>query len=187
MIDQIKKLDGWDSLTKTQIRAAWSESVNVRLEADATKNNTAWATGARGLKDFGPGPNGWGGMKSKLVELGYDDVAEQLTNGMDFGDPLTQSMLDQLGQVASDVFTSERVATMKAWGVAIRTRYAVDGGTGDIPTEEAIQTELNRYAAELEVEAVKVRADAAYEAAKEAYRSNRFDSITSEADAAYAG
>jgi len=117
------------------------EIVETRKPADASKNDTAWATGARGIRDFGPGPLGWAGMLEALNAIGYSDVANQLTNGMDFGDPKSQVMLDQLGQVNPQVFTPERVAVMKAWGVIRRPRWQIEGYPAE-PTLEFIAEEL---------------------------------------------
>ena len=117
------------------------EIVETRKPADASKNDTAWATGARGIRDFGPGPLGWAGMLEALNAIGYSDVANQLTNGMDFGDPKSQVMLDQLGQVNPQVFTPERIAIMKAWGVIRRPRWQVLGYAVK-PTLESVAEEI---------------------------------------------
>jgi hypothetical protein len=89
----------------------------------------SWATGARGLRDFGPGSSGWGGMVAKLRQIGFSDVADQMVNGMDFGDPQVQVMLTQLGMIEPDTFTDERVAIMKDWGVESKPRWTLEGFT----------------------------------------------------------
>ncbi len=86
----------------------------------------AWATGARGLRDFGPGGAGWGGMLAKLKQIGYSDVADQMVSGLDFGDPQVQSMITQLGAIEPDTFTSERVEILKSWGVDCRPRWSFE-------------------------------------------------------------
>ena len=87
----------------------------------------AWATGARGLGAFGPGSSGWGGMLGKLRQIGFGDVADQMANGLDFGDPQTQTMLTQLGAMEPDTFTDSRVAIMRDWGVERRPRWTYEG------------------------------------------------------------
>lgn len=87
----------------------------------------AWATGARGLGAFGPGSSGWGGMLAKLRQIGYPDVADQMANGLDFGDPQTQQMLTQLGAMEPDTFTAERIAIMQDWGVERQPRWTYEG------------------------------------------------------------
>jgi hypothetical protein len=87
----------------------------------------SWATGARGLRDFGPGSSGWGGMLAKLRQIGFADVADQMVSGMDFGDPKVQGMLVQLGMIEPDTFTGERIAIMKDWGVEAKPRWMLEG------------------------------------------------------------
>ena len=89
----------------------------------------AWATGARGLRDFGPGSSGWGGMVAKLRQIGFGDVADQMVNGMDFSDSQVQTMLTQLGMIEPDTFTDERVAIMRDWGVESKPRWTLEGFT----------------------------------------------------------
>ena len=89
----------------------------------------SWATGARGLRDFGPGSSGWGGMVAKLRQMGFSDVADQMVSGMDFGDPQVQAMLTQLGEIEPGTFTGERVAIMKDWGVESKPRWTLEGFT----------------------------------------------------------
>jgi hypothetical protein len=96
----------------------------------------AWATGARGLRDFGAGGAGWGGMLAKLKQIGYSDVADQMVSGLDFGDPQVQSMLTQLGAIEPDTFTAERVEILKSWGVESRPRWMVEGFAGPLTIEE---------------------------------------------------
>jgi hypothetical protein len=119
------------------------ETVVTRKPADASKNDTAWATGARGLRDFDPGPEGWDGMLAAIRELGYGSVADQLVNGMDFGDPKTQQMILQLGQVKPEVFTAERVVILQSWGQISQPRWQVEGYAAE-PTLESVQEELDR-------------------------------------------
>ena len=97
----------------------------------------AWATGARGLGAFGPGSSGWGGMLGKLRQIGFGDVADQMANGLDFGDPQTQTMLTQLGAMEPDTFTDERIATMQDWGVERNPRWTYEGFTAQ-PTIEDV-------------------------------------------------
>jgi hypothetical protein len=99
----------------------------------------SWATGARGLRDFGPGSGGWGGMVGKLRQIGFSDVADQMVSGMDFGDPQVQGMLTQLGEIEPDTFTAERIAIMKDWGVQTQPRWALEGFA-----EEPTIGEVNR-------------------------------------------
>jgi hypothetical protein len=87
----------------------------------------AWATGARGLRDFGAGSAGWGGMLAKLKQIGYSDVADQMLSGLDFGDPQVQGMITQLGTIEPDTFTPERVEILKSWGVERRPRWTLEG------------------------------------------------------------
>ena len=87
----------------------------------------AWATGARGLRDFGAGSAGWGGMLAKLKQIGYSDVADQMVSGLDFGDPQVQGMITQLGTIEPDTFTAERVEILKSWGVDRRPRWTLEG------------------------------------------------------------
>jgi hypothetical protein len=89
--------------------------------------NEAWATGARGLRDFGPGGAGWGGMLAKLDQIGFGDVAAQMVSGLDFGDSQVQLMLTQLGTIEPDTFTGERVEVLKSWGVDRRPRWTLEG------------------------------------------------------------
>jgi hypothetical protein len=86
----------------------------------------AWATGARGLRDFGAGGAGWGGMLSKLEQIGFGDVAGQMVSGLDFGDPQVQGMITQLGTIEPDTFTPERVEILKSWGVDRRPRWTLE-------------------------------------------------------------
>lgn len=132
----IQQVDGWDELTPGAIRSALLEIVETRIAARAGLNDTAWATGARGLRDFGV--EAWSTLRGTLSAMGMSAVVDQLNYGMDFGDPQTQAMLDQLGQLAPEQFTAERVATLKAWGVTRETRWANLGGEGDVPSEEEI-------------------------------------------------
>jgi len=96
----------------------------------------AWATGARGLRDFGAGGAGWGGMLAKLKQIGYSDVADQMVSGLDFGDPQVQMMIGQLGAIEPETFTQERVEILKSWGVESRPRWMVEGFTGLLTIEE---------------------------------------------------
>jgi hypothetical protein len=86
----------------------------------------AWATGARGLRDFGAGGSGWGGMLAKLKQIGFGDVADQMVSGLDFGDPQVQGMITQLGTIEPDTFTAERVEILKSWGVDRRPRWTLE-------------------------------------------------------------
>jgi len=95
--------------------------------------SVARVTGARGVKDFGPGPEGWDGMVGRLRTLGWNETANQLVSGYDFGDPAMQAMLDQLGQIDSSIFTPDRVAKMKAWGVSSTPKWQ-KLGIADAPT-----------------------------------------------------
>ena len=97
----------------------------------------AWATGARGLGAFGPGSSGWGGMLGKLRQIGFGDVADQMANGLDFGDPQTQTMLTQLGAMEPDTFTDSRVEIMRDWGVERKPRWTYEGFTAQ-PTIEDV-------------------------------------------------
>jgi hypothetical protein len=99
--------------------------------------SVARVTGARGVKDFGPGPEGWDGMVGRLRTLGWNETANQLVSGYDFGDPAMQAMLDQLGQIDSSIFTPDRVAAMKAWGVT-RTPKWQTLGIPEMPTLESV-------------------------------------------------
>jgi hypothetical protein len=87
----------------------------------------AWATGARGLRDFGAGSAGWGGVLAKLKQIGFGDVADQMVSGLDFGDPQVQGMITQLGTIEPDTFTAERVEILKSWGVDRRPRWTLEG------------------------------------------------------------
>ena len=87
----------------------------------------AWATGARGLRDFGAGAAGWGGMLARLKQIGFGDVADQMVSGLDFGDPQVQGMITQLGTIQPDTFTAKRVEVLKSWGVDRRTRWTLEG------------------------------------------------------------
>lgn len=144
MLAQLQRLANWQALSAAEIHAAFSEVVSIRKPADPNIPDSAWATGARGLRDFGAGPDGWGGMRAKLHELGYGDVADQMTNGLDFGDPNVQTMLDQLGLAAPAVFTPLRVTTMKAWGVCEQSCWWHAGGSGDVPSVEEIQQAIDQ-------------------------------------------
>ena len=124
----------------------------------------SWATGARGLRDFGPGSSGWGGMVAKLRQIGFSDVADQMVNGMDFGDPQVQGMLTQLGMIERDTFTNERVAIMKDWGVQSQPRWTLEGFA-----EEPTLSEVGfRKGRELAIASTAARINAASEARREA-------------------
>ena len=124
----------------------------------------AWATGARGLGAFGPGSSGWGGMLGKLRQIGFGDVADQMANGLDFGDPQTQTMLTQLGAMEPDTFTDERVAIMRDWGVARRPRWTYEG-FAEQPTIDEVDFRTGR---ELAIASTAARINAASEARREA-------------------
>jgi hypothetical protein len=98
----------------------------------------AWATGARGLRDFGAGGAGWGGMLAKLEQIGFGDVAAQMVSGLDFGDPQVQGMITQLGTIEPDTFTPERVEILKSWGVDRQPRWTLEGFASQ-PNVEAIE------------------------------------------------
>lgn len=184
MTAPITQITDWQTLSPADMVQQLGEIVETRKPADATRNETAWATGARGLRDFGPGPDGWGGMIAKLVDLGYGDVANQLTYGMDFGDPSTQAMIDQLGVAAPDVFTPDRVAILKAWGVDRAPRWQ-RLGYESLPSIEQVESEQAR---ELAVVAITDRLNAAKAAMSTAYDAVQTgQQITAAAEAAWAG
>jgi len=112
----------------------------------------AWATGARGLRDFGAGGAGWGGMLAKLKQIGFGDVADQMVSGLDFGDPQVQGMIMQLGTIEPDTFTPERVEILKSWGVDRRPRWQIMGLSQE-PTIESVQEDRSRH--RLEAEAIR--------------------------------
>ena len=124
----------------------------------------AWATGARGLGAFGPGSSGWGGMLAKLRQIGFGDVADQMANGLDFGDPQTQTMLTQLGAMEPDTFTDSRVETMRDWGVERRPRWTYEG-FAEQPTISEVDFRKGR---ELAIASTAARINAASEARREA-------------------
>ena len=124
----------------------------------------AWATGARGLRDFGAGGAGWGGMLAKLEQIGFGDVAAQMVSGLDFGDPQVQSMLTQLGTIEPDTFTPERVEILKSWGVDRRPRWTITG-FAEPPTLSEVEFRKGR---ELAITSTAERLNAASEARREA-------------------
>lgn len=124
----------------------------------------SWATGARGLRDFGPGSSGWGGMLAKLRQMGFGDVADQMANGMDFGDSQVQGMLVQLREIEPDTFTAERVAIMKDWGVQSQHRWMLEGFAEE-PTIGEVEFRKGR---ELAIASTAARINAASEARREA-------------------
>jgi hypothetical protein len=103
----------------------------------------AWATGARGLRDFGAGGAGWGGMLAKLEQIGFGDVAAQMVSGLDFGDPQVQAMITQLGTIEPDTFTPERVEILRSWGVDRRPRWTMEGFASQ-PTLGIVEFEASR-------------------------------------------
>lgn len=118
------------------------EHLAFLLETVETKKPDSWATGARGLRDFGPGPNAWDGMLDKLRDLGFGSVARQAEIGMDYADEKTQQMLDQLGVVAGDVFTPERIAILRSWGLSSAPRWQLLGYRTE-PTLQDVQAKIN--------------------------------------------
>ena len=99
----------------------------------------SWAPGARGLRDFGAGGAGWGGMLAKLEQIGFGDVAAQMVSGLDFGDPQVQSMITQLGTIEPDIFTPELVEILKSWGVDRRPRWTMEGFASQPSVEDIEQ------------------------------------------------
>lgn len=124
----------------------------------------AWATGARGLRDFGPGSSGWGGMVAKLRQIGFGDVADQMVSGIDFGDPQVQGMLTQLGMIEPDTFTDERIVIMRDWGVERQPRWTYEGFV-EQPTIDEVDFRKGR---ELAIASTAARINAASEARREA-------------------
>jgi hypothetical protein len=124
----------------------------------------AWATGARGLRDFGAGGAGWGGMLAKLKQIGYSDVADQMVSGLDFGDPQVQLMLTQLGTIEPDTFTFERVEILRSWGVERKPRWMFTG-FAEPPTIAEVEFRKGR---ELAIASTAERLNAASEARREA-------------------
>lgn len=155
----IQQIDGWDALTAAEIRTALQEIVETRLEARAGLNDTAWATGARGLRDFGV--EVWSTLRGTLTAMGMSAVVDQLNYGMDFGDPQTQAMLDQLAQLAPEQFTAERVAILKGWGVTRQSRWSHLGGEGDVPSEAEIASAVATISATAYGESLAQRVGAA--------------------------
>ncbi len=133
------------------------ERLDYLLQNVTAANPDSWATGARGLRDFDPGPDGWDGMLNRLNELGYGSVARQTEIGMDYASPKVQLMLDQLGLVAPDIFTPDRVTTLKAWGVSTRKRWQIDGYASE-PTLKSITAELEFQAAGIALQKSKDKA-----------------------------
>lgn len=183
MTAPLTAITDWQTLSPADLRELLEQDVETRKPADAARNETAWATGARGLRDFGPGPDGWGGMLAKLVDLGYSDVANQLAAGMDFGDPATQAMIEQLGVAAPTVFTPERVATLKSWGVTSEPRWQ-HLGYDSPPSLEQVAAEQAR---ELAKNAIIDKINAASAAMNTAYDAGQTgEQITAAAEAAWA-
>ena len=141
----ITSIPNWQTLTAVEIVAYLEETVTERKPADPNQAETAWATGARGLRDFTPIV--WEQMVGHIRQMGLNETANQIVSGMDYGDPATLAMVDQLAMSAPSVFTPERVATLKAWGQTARKRYELHG-YGALPTVEAIQAEIAAESAE---------------------------------------
>jgi hypothetical protein len=64
-------------------------------------------------------------------------TGDLLATGIDFGDPKTQEMLTSLAAGAPSVFTAERIATMRAWGIATKPLWRWVGIEAE-PTVEDI-------------------------------------------------
>jgi len=138
MINQIKSLDGYESLTAQQIADALAALV-PKPESFYTFNSLVIALdGNVPLVE---------GLVAAMRQAGLNASADSLTNrGIDFGLASVPVMLDSLGQAAPELFTSEVVASLKALGQ--QTRYASLGGSGDLPTADQVTAALARDAIE---------------------------------------
>jgi hypothetical protein len=137
------------SLSDADIRSELLTTVETRLP-----EVQAWATGARGVGEFGPGDDGWDGMVQAIRDLGWNETANQLTTGYDYGDPRMQQMLVQLGIIRPLVFTPDRIAALQAWGVRREPRWVIEGFQTQ-PTLEQVASRKLLEAAKVQWAAVK--------------------------------
>ena len=141
----IQNIPNVQSLTIQQIADFLDENVVERKSADPMLPDSAWATGARGLRDFTPLV--WEQMVAEIRTMGLNETANQIGSGMDYGDPATIAMIDTLADSKPQVFTPERVAILKSWGTNTRKRY-LDYGYSELPSVEQIEAELEALNAE---------------------------------------
>lgn len=139
--------------------------VEKRLPADKTRNDTAWVTLNRIPHVFDAATIKQ--MRESIVANGFGDFYQILVGGDDFGEPKVQAILDTLGTVDPAVFTTQRVATMKAWGVSRTPRWQSEG-----------------FESEPSLAQVNARKAAIYLAESQKNANQRIDEIKSIADAA---
>jgi hypothetical protein len=135
MANPLNNLPGWQSFgDDAALLAHLLASDSRRIAADPLKMETAWAGGQRVVRDFGTEvyEQMMGVLKSVAPATG-----DLLATGIDFGDPKTQQMLDNLAAGAPSVFTAERIAIMRAWGIVTKPLWRWVGIEAE-PTVEDI-------------------------------------------------
>jgi hypothetical protein len=121
MSNPLNNVPGWQSFADdAALLAHLLADDSRRIAADPLKMETAWAGGQRVVRDFGTEvyEQMMGVLKSVAPATG-----DLLATGIDFGDPKTQAMLDNLADGAPSVFTAERIAVMRAWGNVTKPRW----------------------------------------------------------------
>jgi hypothetical protein len=111
-----------------------------RIAADANAFGTAWAGGPRIAETFGPIV--YEQMHS-VMAANYPANAALLPYGFDFGSGATQAMLSILAEIDEEVFTAERIAIMRAWGIATKPLWQWVGIEAEPTVEDVAEWRLD--------------------------------------------
>lgn len=134
MIDQIKAIDNYKSMDPADIRVSFSELV-LRPESFKTFRGVAKLLNNVVVAEQ---------LVTAMRAFGLNASADSLCSdtGLDFGDPITQSMIDTLVAADdADAFTPELGSLLKSFGQ--QTRWESLGGIGDVPTVQQIQAAID--------------------------------------------
>jgi hypothetical protein len=118
MSNPLNNVPGWrDFADDAELLAHLLTDDSRRIAADANAFGTAWAGGARISETFGPLV--YEEMHG-IMALHFPANAALLPTGFDFGSGATQAMLTILAEIDAEVFTPQRIAVMRSWGIATK-------------------------------------------------------------------
>lgn len=128
MENLIRQFEDWEEASPESILAWMSETTTELRSVRKNANELMILLGTKVAN----------GLTSALNAAGLPLIPMALAtpDGIDFGHPETQSALDELGKI--DQF-KPFVATLKAIGQDIRTRWARTYGDVDLPTVEQVE------------------------------------------------
>ena len=137
MINQIKQLADWQTLTSQAIADALAEIV-LRPGSFESFNTVTIAVG----NDVMLAETMVGAMRAMGLHSSADSL---ISRTIDFGMPSLQAMIDVLATNAPDTFTVPIVVILKNLGK--QTRWAEFGGIGDVPIAADVTTAIATDAA----------------------------------------